>query len=242
MRLFFAFCLLLAALGARAAEPLRVAVVGNAIPMSYVGDNGQLTGFNVELARALCETLEVRCEFKLHQLNEVVEVVAKGQVDFAVVSLLVTPERRSKVLFTKPVYRSLSVWLSRQPFPAAALPTRPVAVVQGSVQQAYGLARQWPMEVLNTHTELFDALTSGQVQAALLPMTTGMNVIRDGRFGSTGLAYQLIGEPALSGEVAISVSPKLPRLLEQLNQGLDKLKRNGRFDRINTEFLPFRLQ
>lgn len=242
MRFIFVIFLLLAAFHARAADLLRVAVVGNAPPMSYVGDNGQLTGFNVELARALCEVLEARCEFKPHPLNEVVDVVARGQVDFAVVSLLVTPERRSKVLFTQPVYRSVSVWLSAQPFPATVVPPRPVTVVQGSVQQAYGQARQWPMTVLDTHNEVFEALSSGQAHAALLPMTSGMNVIRDRRFSSTGLSYQLIGEPALSGEVAISVTPKRPRLLEQLNDGLDRLKRNGRFDRINTEFLPFRLQ
>ena len=91
MRLFFIICLTLSVWAARAADPLRVAVVGNAPPMSYVGDNGQLTGFNVELARALCEVLEARCEFKLHPLQEVVDVVATDQVDFAVVSLLVTP-------------------------------------------------------------------------------------------------------------------------------------------------------
>ncbi|MDP3521502.1 MAG: transporter substrate-binding domain-containing protein [Hydrogenophaga sp.] len=242
MRSIFLSFWLLTAFHVQAADPLRVAVVGNAPPMSYVGENGQLTGFNVELARALCEVLEARCEFRPHQLQEVVDVVARGQVDFAVVSLLVTPERRSKVLFTQPVYRSLSVWLSNQAFPTAALPARPVSVVQGSVQHAYGQARQWPMTVLGTHTEVFEALSSGQAHAALLPMTSGMNVIRDRRFGSTGLSYQLIAEPALSGEVAISVTPKRPRLLEQLNDGLDKLKRNGRFDRINTEFLPFRLQ
>jgi ABC-type amino acid transport substrate-binding protein len=242
MRLIFVTFLLLTAVHARAADLLRVAVVGNAPPMSYVGENGQLTGFNVELARALCEVLEVRCEFKPHQLNEVVDVVARGQVDFAVVSLLVTPERRSKLLFTQPVYRSVSVWLSAQPFPATSLPARPVAVVQGSVQHDYGQARQWPMQVLNTHAEVLDAIGTGQAQAALLPMTTGMNVIRDRRFASTGWSYQLIGEPALSGEVAISVTPKRPQLLEGLNAGLDRLKRNGRFDRINTEFLPFRLQ
>lgn len=242
MRLFLALCLLLSAWGARAADPLRVAVVGHAAPMSYVDEGGLLTGFNVELARALCETLQARCELQLHSLQEVVDVVAKNQVDFAVVSLLVTPERHSKVLFTKPVYRSLSVWLSTQPFPAVDVPTRAVAVVQGSVQQAYGQTRQWPLTVLSTHAEVTRALTTGQAQAALLPMTTGMNVIRDRHFGSTGLSYQLVGEPGLSGEVAISVSPQKPRLLEQLNDGLDKIKRNGRFDRINTEFLPFRLQ
>lgn len=242
MRSFFAFCLLLSAWEVRAADPLRVAVVGNAAPMSYVGEGGQLTGFNVELARALCETLEARCEFRQHPLQEVVDVVAKDQVDFAVVSLLVTPERRSKVLFTKPIYRSISVWLSAKPFSAGAVPEQAVAVVQGSIQQTYGQTRQWPLTVLNTHTEVAEAVATGQVKAALLPMTTGMNVIRDRRFGSTGFSYQLIGEPALSGEVAISVSPHQPRLLEQLNNGLDKIKRDGRFDRINTEFLPFRLQ
>ena len=242
MRLFLALCLLLSAACSQAADTLRVAVVGNAAPMSYVADNGQLTGFNVELARALCETLERRCEFKLHQLNEVVEVVAKNQVDFAVVSLLVTPDRRSQVLFTKPLYRSLSVWLSARPFPGTTTPGQTVAVVQGSVQHTYSQSRNWPLTALGTHTEVLDAVTSGQVQAALLPMTTGMNVIRDRRFAGTGWSYQLIGEPALSGDVAISVSPGNAPMLERLNEAIDRLKRNGRFDRINTEFLPFRLQ
>lgn len=242
MRLLIAFCLVLSAFGARAADVWRVAVVGNAAPMSYVGEGGQLTGFNVELARALCEVLEQRCELRVHPLNGVVDAVHRGQVDFAVVSLLVTPERRAKLLFTQPLYRSLSVWLAAQPFPSAGVPTQAVAVVQGSVQHAYGQARQWPMRVLNTYTEVLDLVSTGQAQAALLPMTTGMNVIRDRRFASTGWTYQLIGEPSLSGEVAISVSPSQPQLLERLNEAIDKLKRNGRFDRINTDFLPFRLQ
>lgn len=239
--LLFVF-LLLSSAALQAADALRVAVVGHAPPMSYLAPDGQLTGFNVELGLALCETLEQRCKLKPYPLGEVVDVVARGQVDFAMVSLLVTPERSAKVLFTKPLYRSLSVWLSTLPFPGPSVPTRPVAVVQGSVQHTYGLARNWPLKVLATHTEVFDAVSSAQVQAALLPMSTGMNVVRDRRFGATGWNYLLVGEPGLSGDVAISVAPGKPQLVERLNEALDKLRRNGRFDRINTEFLPFRLQ
>jgi ABC-type amino acid transport substrate-binding protein len=242
MRSLFAIGLLFTAAATHAADALRVAVVGNAPPMSYVAAGGQLTGFNVELGRALCDALEQRCEFKLYPLGEVVDVVAKGQVDFAVVSLLVTPERATKVLFTKPLYRSLSVWLSAQPFPGQSVPTRAVAVVQGSVQHSYGQTRSWPLKVLTTHTEVFDAVSAGLVQSALLPMNTGMNVVNDRRFGATGWSYLLVGEPGLSGDVAISVSPAQPQLVGRLNEALDKLRRNGRFDRINTEFLPFRLQ
>lgn len=242
MRLLPIFCLVLSAWGATAAEVLRVGVVGNAPPMSYATTGGQLTGFNVELARALCEALAVRCAFKPYPLNDVVDMVAKDQVDFAVVSLLVTPERRAKVLFTKPLYRALSVWVSGQPFPGASPPSSAVAVVQGSVQHTFGQDKSWPMAVLATHAEVGNALMGGRVQAALLPMTTGMNVVRDQRFAASGLVYQLVGEPALAGEVAISVSPRQPQLVERLNQAIEQLKRNGRFDRINTEFLPFRLQ
>lgn len=242
MRPLLALGLFLTVAATHAADAWRVAVVGNAPPMSYAAAGGRLTGFNVELGRALCDTLEHRCEFKLYPLGEVLDVVAKGQVDFAMVSLLVTPERSAKVLFTKPLYRSLSVWLSAHPFPGQSVPAQAVAVVQGSAQHSYGQVRGWPLKVMTTHAEVFDAVASGQAQAALLPMNTGMTVVRDRRFGATGWNYLLVGEPGLSGDVAISVSPSQPQLVERLNEALDKLRRNGRFDRINTEFLPFRLQ
>ena len=242
MRLSFTLCAMLLAFPALAADSLRVAVVGNAPPMSFVDASGRLTGFNAELARALCEALDQPCELKLHELQDVVGAVASGQVDFAVVSLLATPERRARILFTKPLYRSLSVWLSARPFPGASEPTPRVAVVRGSVQHAYGNSKGWNMAVLDTHTEVYGAVGAGAVQAALLPMTTGMNVIRDPRFSGLGWNYTLVSEAALSGDVALSVSPSQPKLLERLNEAIDKVKRNGRFDRINTEFLPFRLQ
>lgn len=242
MRPHAAFCLLLLAFDLRAAEPLRVAVVRNAAPMSYVTESGHLTGFNVELARALCEAIEQRCELVQLPFNDVLPAMVRHQLDFAVVGLLMTPERRKQVLFTRPVYRSLSVWLAAQPFPGAQPPAPTVAVVQGSMQLAYGQARGWPMRPLATHADVADALASGELRAALLPMTNAVNVISDKRFAQTGLRYTLVTEPALSGDVSIGVSTAQPQLVERLDKAIDTIRRNGRFDRINTEFLPFRLQ
>jgi len=235
-------CAFFLALPVFAAKPLQVAVVGSAPPMSYVNEQGRLTGFNVELAHALCRVLEERCEFKLLELRDVIESVATRQVDFAVVSLLITPERQAKVLFTKPLYRSMSVWLSSAPYPSNQAATPIVAVVQGTAQHRYATDRGWTSKVVGAHTELLAAIPSGQFQAALLPMATSAHVIKDPRFTATGWRYELVNEPALSGDVAISVNPQLPQLRERLNDAIDKLKRDGRFDKINTEFLPFKLQ
>jgi ABC-type amino acid transport substrate-binding protein len=42
--------------------------------------------------------------------------------------------------------------------------------------------------------------------------------------------------------VCLSVNPRSPELLAQLNEAIDRVKRDGRFDRINSRFIPFRLQ
>ncbi len=42
--------------------------------------------------------------------------------------------------------------------------------------------------------------------------------------------------------VARGVAEGVIDLLDKLNDAIDEIKRDGRFDRINTRFIPFRLQ
>lgn len=222
-------------------RPLRMAVVGHAPPMSYTSERGVLTGFNVELGRALCATLQSRCEIVPVPLGDIVSAVATGKVDFAVSSLLATPERRQQVLFTKPYYRSLSAWLARPGVePGASNVT--VAVVKGSAQARYARAQRWKTLDLPLHSEMPDALSAGRAQAVLLPMLTAWALSQDPRVVAWGGVFQVYAAADISGDVSISVSPLRPELVERLNQAIDQVKRDGRFDRIASEFLPFKLQ
>lgn len=92
---------------------LRVAVLTHSPPMSYIDEAGDLTGFNVEVMRALCDVMAVKCVPVPVSLDRVVDAIAAGEFDFAAVSLLATPERRARVLMSKPYYRSISVWFAR---------------------------------------------------------------------------------------------------------------------------------
>lgn len=221
-------------------RPLRMAVVGNAAPMSY-SSGGVLTGFNVEMGRALCATLQTRCDIVVVPLGEVIASVASGKVDFAVSSLLTTPERRQQVLFTKPYYRSLSAWLAR-PGVEPGAHGLVVAVVRGSAQARYAQAQRWKTLELPLHSEMPDALSTGKAQAVLLPMLTAWSLSQDPRVVAWGGGVQVFAAPDISGDVAISVAPSRPELVDRLNQAIDQVKRDGRFDRIASEFLPFKLQ
>nr|WP_299159334.1 transporter substrate-binding domain-containing protein [Accumulibacter sp.] len=46
----------------------------------------------------------------------------------------------------------------------------------------------------------------------------------------------------MSGDVGFSIDPRNPQLRDHINAAFDQIKRDGRFDRLNTEYLPFRLQ
>lgn len=136
--LALASALILAQRGVLADETsrLRVGVVGNAPPMSFLNAQGKLTGFNVELANALWEAMKASCDVVTVPLNEVIDTVARGGIDFATVSLLITPDRVKKVIFSQPIYRSVSVWLSPEAQQTQAF-TGILVVVQGTEQAKY---------------------------------------------------------------------------------------------------------
>ena len=240
------WCLLFLVIGgcplAQAVEPtLHVAVLSHSPPMSYVDDKGNLAGFNVGIARALCDTLEVRCEWPIVSLEHLIDAVAAGEVDFAAVSLLDTPERRAKILFSKPYFHSTSVWFAKPGVEPGASAVR-VGAVAGSTQFLYAQARNWKITTVRLYSELPALLTTGAVDAVLLSMATALPLRQDKSILPLGLVTTVMRQPELGGNVCFGVDPKNPDLRDRLDKAIDKIKRDGRFDRLNTTYLPFRLQ
>lgn len=219
---------------------LRVLVLENAPPMSFRDKFGQLTGFSVEIARAVCAEMRVNCTFDVITQSALLPAMSQGKADIAAVGLIETPERRARMLFAKPYYRSMSLWLA----PPGVMPGQAgvsVAVVAGSVQEAYGRKQGWSLHVVNTHGELGDPMLSGQARAVLVPMITAINLQKMEGIQKLGLATTVIQAPELSGDASFGISPYRPELLKEINAALDRIKRNGTYDRINSRFLPFRV-
>jgi len=76
----------------------------------------------------------------------------------------------------------------------------------------------------------------------LIPMATSLSLREHPLIQPLGLETTVMQAPELSGDVCYGVDPKNPELRDRLNAAFDQIKRDGRFDRLNTEYLPFRLQ
>lgn len=238
-------CVLLAGLlgvpRARADEPAwRIGVIENAPPMSFRNPEGQLVGFSVDVARAVCEDLHVTCRFETITFASVIEALKRKDIDVAAMSLLETPERRSQILLAKPYFRSVSVWLA-PPGVAPGQAGAKIAVVSGSAQERFALAKGWSTVAVRTNAQLGEPLVQGLAQAILAPMMTSLNLLKDPAVQALDLSSTVMREPELGGAAAFGISPQRPDIKPRLDEALERIMRNGVYDRINTRYLPFRV-
>lgn len=85
---------------------LRVGLTGVYPPFNYIDPGGELAGFDVEVAKELCDTLDRRCVFEVLQWDGILSALLAGRIDVVIGSMAITPEREEQVRFTTPYYRS----------------------------------------------------------------------------------------------------------------------------------------
>src|ERR1700716_4438480 len=111
-------------------------------PFNFPGPDGNPAGFNVDLARQLCDEIKVSCTVQMRRFETLLDAIASNRGDAIIASLAVTPQLRARVDFTDPYYRAPARFVSRRD---AVMPeVRPeylegkkVGVVGGTAHEAY---------------------------------------------------------------------------------------------------------
>jgi polar amino acid transport system substrate-binding protein len=111
-------------------------------PFNYAGPDGNPAGFNVDLARLICEELKVACTVQMRRFDTLIDSLNENRGDAAIASMSVTEETRKRVDFSDPYYRPVSRFVARRdggiedPVPER-LEARRIAVVAHTAQEAY---------------------------------------------------------------------------------------------------------
>ncbi|NWF84712.1 MAG: cation:dicarboxylase symporter family transporter [Bryobacteraceae bacterium] len=81
---------------------LRVCVLDNRMPFSFLNREGELTGFDVEMARQLAHDLGVRVQFVTITLDTLGEALGRQDCELAMAGIPVTPLRMTLAEFSQP--------------------------------------------------------------------------------------------------------------------------------------------
>src|SRR5436190_10712573 len=74
-------------------------------PFEYVDGSGQIKGFDVDIANAICAQLKTPCTFSNQPFDSLIPSLQLGKFDALISALGVTPEREKQVSFSASYYQ-----------------------------------------------------------------------------------------------------------------------------------------
>jgi PAS domain S-box-containing protein len=239
--LFFVLTWACAAVCAASGQTKEKLVIGgdfNYPPYEYLDRHGRPAGYNVELTRAIAETMGLHIEIRLGSWGEIRDALESGKID-AVHGMFYSKERDQAVDFSPPhtiVNHAVFVRKDAEPILSLdALRGKAIIVMRGDIMHDYvvekGLCER-PI-LAETQADALRMLASGRHDCALAARLPGLYRIRELKLADIVTTGPLI-RPS---QYCYAVKHGNSELLAAFVEGLAILKRNGRYKGIYEKWL-----
>ncbi len=227
-----------ATLGLGTPGTLTVGTLSDAPPSICINSQGQFTGFDNELLRAVADKLGLKVSFVGTDFSGLLAQVASRRFDVGSSSITTTDARRKTVGFTNGYdfgYFSLVV-PSGSPITSFSQLTagQRIGVVQGTVQEAYlvDTLKLDPVKFPDYNT-VYGSLKTRQIDAWVAPSQQAVGTIKSG-----DPAVIVENTFSLDNFVAYAVAKDNPRLIDALNSGLDAVIADGTWADLYAAWVP----
>jgi polar amino acid transport system substrate-binding protein len=111
-------------------------------PFNYASADGNPIGFNIDLARHLCDEIKTSCTIQARRFELLLDALDDNRGDAVIASIAITPATRRRADFTDPYYRTPARFVARADSPIGdVLPElvegKKIAVVAGTAHEAF---------------------------------------------------------------------------------------------------------
>lgn len=228
--------------GAAQAQDIRIAFDVPYEPFEYKDENGNLTGFEVELAEAMCEEMAANCEFLIQAWDGMIPGLMARKFDLIMSSMSITAERAEQVNFSEPYYNTPGGWFARDGFATDvtdmdAMDGQVVGVQRGTTMDTYVTENMGGIVTIKRYTTAGDMvldLEGQRLDAVFLDYPVGEQTIlsKDG--------FVEVGEQVKLGQgVGVAMRKRDTELAEQVNAALRVIKEDGTYDTIMQKYFAY---
>lgn len=237
------FALLLTAGPAASADTLRIGTEGAYPPFNQIGPDGELQGFDIDIAKALCEEMDRDCEFVTQDWDGIIPGLLADKYDAIIASMSITPERDKAVDFTKRYYSNKLRFVAKKS--SDIKPTEKSLKGKTVGAQRATISSQWLKEEMgdivdiklyDTQENAFLDLDTGRVDAVLADMLVAYEWLNS----DEGSQFEFKGEAVYSGDkIAIAVREGDKELAKEFNKAIKAIRKDGTYQKINAKYFPF---
>lgn len=222
------------------AEVLRVGTEGAYPPFNQIDPSGELIGFDIDIAQALCDNMKVTCEFVRQDWDGMIPGLLARKYDAIVASMSITEERQQAVDFTDPYFSNKLRFVAAEgtkPDPAD-LAGKVIGAQRATVSASY--LEEHPIKgakvkLYDTQENAYLDLASGRVDVILADMLVSYEWLTSG----AGEGFAFLGEPIDIGDrFGIAVRKGNTQLLAKLNAALAEIIADGTYEELSAKYFP----
>jgi polar amino acid transport system substrate-binding protein len=234
------------AAGAKDWKTVRIGTEGAYPPYNFFDTNKQLQGFDVDIAKALCEKMKVQCEIVAQDWDGIIPALLANKYDAIIASMSVTDERKKVVGFTDKYYAATAQFIA--PKDTALKETTPAALAgktigaQSSTTHSSYLEDKYKdstVKLYATQDEANADLATGRLDAVLADKVVLLEWLK----GDAGKCCKTVGtdikDTKYFGDAAIAVRQADTDLRDMFNKAIQDIRADGTYKKINDKYFDF---
>jgi len=221
--------------GVAQAETLRVATEGAYPPFNTVTADGELVGFDVDIAKALCAAMDRQCEIVAQDWDGIIPGLVNSKYDAIVASMSITQERLKAINFTKPYY---SNYLSVVGKAGSRVTIENLGKVSVGAQRST-VGSQWAEDKYGTRADirLYDTnpaavsdLEAGRVEAVVMDFLPAADFVS--KSAKLGMIEDKID---INDKIGIGIRKDDDDLTGAFNAALKAILADGTYEKISVK-------
>lgn len=230
---------------------LRVAIDPTYKPFTYKTDAGEPAGFDVDVAKALCDQLKSKCVFVEQAWDGMIPGLQAKKYDAIVSSMSITEERKQAVDFTGKYYNTPSCVVVKTALnlgsEAAAFKGKKIGVLKASTQEKYAMGELKgagaTIVAYDAQDQVYLDIKSGRLDgtvADVVEVNGGFLSTPDGKdYGCAGGRIPVEFDAKYFGSGAgIAIRKEDTALRDALDAGIKAIRDNGTWKELADKHVP----
>jgi polar amino acid transport system substrate-binding protein len=219
---------------------IRVASMGDAKPYTFTDENGEFTGFDVELFKDVAKRMGYdndQVVFTGQDFSGLLAAVANGQYDVGAAAIGITDERKQTVDFSDGYLAGFLTIITNDDSikDEADLAGKRVGVVQGTLQEAYAIKHFPEAELVKfpDNNAGISALNSGTIAAHFTDFESAKTYAA--QYDDLKMAINI---PSFDAPAGFAVAKGNEKFVEAINKALAAAMEDGTWKKLHEKWFP----
>ncbi len=229
-------------------KKVRIGVEGAYPPFSWTTADGELKGFDIDIAMALCKAMGAECKLVAQDWDGIIPALLAKKYDCIIASMSITEERKKKVAFTNKYYNTPAKFIARKGFVKEwtqdTVKGKAVGVQRATTHDSYltdNYGKDVTIKRYATQDDAYLDLAAGRVDFLLADSVA----LDDGFLKKPeGKDYEFVGPDMLDERwfgkgVGVALRKQDKDLVEMLNKAIKQIRADGTYKKIQDKYFDF---